>query len=224
MDAATSQVTYQLKILTTAIFSVFLLNKKLHFMQWIALVTLFLGVALVQLAEITKSKPSDTSHEQNPLIGFFAILIACVLSGFAGVYFEKILKSTTEVSLWIRNIQLSAIAIPFGLIQVFITDSHLIEEKGFFHAYNILTWVVIMLQAQGGLLVAVVVKYADNILKGFATSLAIIVACIVSVYAFQFEVTFKFLLGTSLVIASIFMYSKPPPSGPMLLSRSLNKA
>ena len=34
----------------------------------------------------------------------------------------------------------------------------------------------------GGLLVALVVRFADNILKGFATSLSIIVSGIVSMY------------------------------------------
>ncbi|CAG2164769.1 unnamed protein product [Oppiella nova] len=226
LDAATSQVTYQLKILTTALFSVFVLKKRLYNHQWLALVILFIGVALVQLVEITK-KSNTSSQEQNPLLGFTAILMACVLSGFAGVYFEKILKSSSEVSLWIRNIQLSAIAIPFGLIQVFVTDSQLVSEKGFFYGYTLLTWIVVLLQAQGGLLVAVVVKYADNILKGFATSLSIILSCIVSVYVFQFEVTLQFVLGASLVIGSIFLYSKQPgstDSSVFKLSKSLDKS
>jgi hypothetical protein len=38
----------------------------------------------------------------------------------------------------------------------------------------------VALNAVGGLIVAVVVKYADNILKGFACSMAIIITCIVS--------------------------------------------
>lgn len=225
LDAATSQVTYQLKILTTAIFSVIVLKKRLFAFQWLALLLLFIGVALVQLVQITKHN-NTSSQEQNPMIGFLAILIACALSGFAGVYFEKILKSTSEVSLWIRNIQLSAIAIPFGLVQVFVTDSDLVSEKGFFYGYTLLTWIVVLLQAQGGLLVAVVVKYADNILKGFATSLSIILACVVSVYVFQFQVSAQFLLGASLVISSIFLYSKQPSStdsNVFKLSKSLDK-
>lgn len=213
LDAATAQVTYQLKILTTAIFSVFLLKKSLSTVQWMALVVLFAGVALVQLVQLNKSNHSSNSSGQSPLAGFLAILCACFLSGFAGVYFEMILKGSSEVSLWIRNIQLASFAVPFGLIQVFVSDYSSVSEKGFFYGYSALTWTVILLQAQGGLLVAVVVKYADNILKGFATSLAIIISSVVSVYLFDFEITFQFVLGTLLVISSIFLYSKPPNSG-----------
>lgn len=35
-------------------------------------------------------------------------------------------------------------------------------------------------QALGGLVVAMVIKYADNILKGFATSLSIIISALIS--------------------------------------------
>ena len=48
LDAATFQVMYQSKIITTALFSVSILNKRLSITQWIALVLLVLGVVLVQ--------------------------------------------------------------------------------------------------------------------------------------------------------------------------------
>ncbi len=51
LDAATYQVTYQLKILTTAIFSVLMLGKQLNGLKWFSLVILMTGVSLVQVRE-----------------------------------------------------------------------------------------------------------------------------------------------------------------------------
>lgn len=217
LDAATYQVTYQLKILTTAVFSVFMLKKALGLAQWVALVLLLAGVSLVQLAQSGAPKEAG-GHVQNPLLGLVAVFVSCCMSGFAGVYFEKILKGSNDVSVWVRNIQLSVLGVPFGLATALIGDGAQVREQGFFFGYTGVVWFVVMMQALGGLLVAVVVKYADNILKGFATSLAIIVACVASVYLFDFRVTLQFAAGTGLVIASIFLYGHQPK--PKALSSS----
>nr|CAG4645645.1 EOG090X098P [Lynceus sp. MCZ IZ 141354] len=208
LDAATYQVTYQLKILTTALFSVAILNKKLLSTQWFSLLLLMAGVILVQLVESESPKSID-GIEQNRLVGFSAALAACVFSGFAGIYFEKILKGS-DISVWMRNIQLSFLSLPFGLFTCLVSDWKQIHDKGFLFGYDAFIWYLIMLQACGGLLVAMVVKYADNILKGFATSLAIILSCIVSIYVFSFHLTFQFVVGASLVISSVFLYSYVP--------------
>ena len=84
-----------------------------------------------------------------------------------------------------------------------------IQEKGFFFGYDLFVIYLITLNAMGGLLVAVVVKYADNILKGFATSLAIIITCITSVFLFGFNISLQFAAGACLVIGSIFLYAPP---------------
>lgn len=42
-------MTYQLKILTTALFSVSMLGRKLGLYQWLSLIILMTGVALVQV-------------------------------------------------------------------------------------------------------------------------------------------------------------------------------
>ncbi|XP_063704537.1 UDP-N-acetylglucosamine transporter [Culicoides brevitarsis] len=210
LDAATYQVTYQLKILTTAFFAVLILRRRLLPTQWGALVFLICGVVLVQLANGGETpKPTYGMPEQNRLVGFSAALGACVLSGFAGIYFEKMLKGA-DISVWMRNVQLSLLSLPFGLITCYVNDHEKIAEHGLFYGYDYFVDYLVVLQAGGGLIVAMVVKYADNILKGFATSLAIIISCIASIYIFDFVLTFQFAAGAALVIFSIFMYGYTP--------------
>ena len=62
----------------------------------------------------------------------------------------------------------------------------------------------------GGLIVALVIHYADNILKGYATSLAIIISAIVSVYLFDFSLTTLFMAGTALTVSAVFLYGWVP--------------
>jgi UDP-sugar transporter A1/2/3 len=86
MDSATYQVLYQLKIFTTAVMSVLLLNKKLTLQHWGSLVLLFCGVVLVQQSTSSTTKTvasqSDSRRpDQNPFLGFIAILVAVCCSG-----------------------------------------------------------------------------------------------------------------------------------------------
>lgn len=216
LDAATYQVTYQLKILTTAIFAVTMLKKRLLTTQWTSLFILVCGVALVQLSQGGESRVLSVA--QNRILGFSAALAACLLSGFAGIFFEKMLK-TSDLSVWMRNIQLSILSLPLSLITSFVSDGNDIFEKGFFFGYDLFVYFLVLLQACGGLIVAIVVKYSDNILKGFATSLAIILSCIVSIYLFNFQLTIQFSLGTFFVIISVFLYGYDQKK-----SKSLKKA
>jgi len=206
LPAATFQVSYQLKILTTAILSVTMLSKELNKRQWFSLLLLFCGVAIVQL---NGAKEKSVTQEQNQFIGMVAVLMACCCSGFAGVYFEKILKGAAKVSLWTRNIQLGLFGFLTGIVGMWLKDGETIKEKGFFFGYTPVVWAVIFNQAFGGLLVAVVIKYADNILKGFACSLSICVSAVVAYFLFEFEITIVFVMGTSLVIGAVYLYSLP---------------
>ncbi|CAF0787651.1 unnamed protein product [Adineta ricciae] len=205
LDAATFQVSFQLKIFTTAIFMMLILGRTFKLVQWLALFLLFLGVSLVQLENMTSTVPKQ---DVNAIKGLLSVVSACTLSGLAGVYFEKILKGS-NVPLWIRNIQLGIFSIIFGSIMMLIQDGTEIQNKGFLFGYTSIVWTTITVQSAGGLLVALVMKHADNILKGFSTSAAIIISCIVSMILFDFQLTNLFALGAFLVVCSIFLYSKP---------------
>ncbi|XP_037335696.2 UDP-galactose translocator isoform X1 [Pungitius pungitius] len=209
LPAATFQVTYQLKILTTALFSVIMLRKSLSRVQWLSLLLLFSGVAVVQMEQEGKKEvTSAASSTQNYTVGLVAVVISCLSSGFAGVYFEKILKGSAA-SVWVRNVQLGIFGTALGAAALWWQDGSAVAERGVLFGYTGAVWCVVFNQAFGGLLVAVVVKYADNILKGFATSLSIVVSTVTSVYLFGFQVDLLFTVGAGLVIGAVYMYSLP---------------
>lgn len=214
LDAATYQVCYQLKILTTALFSALLLQRKFSGQKWASLVILTVGVAIVQVSGsgdqhsthehhhhaetgVDASKAA-TSDAQNRVIGLVAVLCAACTSGFSGVYFEKILKGS-RTSLWIRNIQMGIPSVIIAYVTVFVKDAAAVQAHGFLGGYSHIVWIVVTVQAVGGLIVATVVKYADNVLKVFATSFSIIISCIISAFLFDFHPTYMFLCGASLV-------------------------
>ncbi|WKY05304.1 hypothetical protein Q1695_005928 [Nippostrongylus brasiliensis] len=209
LDAATYQVTYQLKIMTTAFFSVTMLGRSLNRLKWLALILLTAGVALVQMPSGNATK-HEGGNASDSIVGLMAVLAACVSSGFAGVYFEKILK-TTSVSLWMRNLQLAFFSIFGGFLMCWMYDWKAIEKDGFLQGYNNVIWIVVMLQAYGGLVIALVVKYADNILKGFAVSLSIILSSFASWFFLNdFTPSLMFAAGATVVILSTFMYGYEP--------------
>jgi len=205
LDAGVYQVTYQLKILTTAAFHVLMLKREQTARQVQALVVLMIGVSLVQLSN-SEEKMTVRREDQNMIVGLVAVLTACISSGFAGVYFEMVLK-TTDTGMWMRNCQLAFWSIclsPFSLY-----DSWgIIREHGFFYGFNWTTIVIILLQVVGGFSVAFVVKYSDSVAKGFATSISIIISTLFSIVYFEFALTLQFGIGAGLVILATNIYAK----------------
>jgi len=207
LDGTTYQVTYQLKIFMAAVFSVLMLGRKLTTLKWIALFILMGGVSLVQMKS-EDDKANATPKEGNAALGLTAVILACCTSGFAGVYFEKILKGQ-KVSVWMRNVQLGLFSVVLGMGGVVYNDWEQVNTGGgFFQNYNKTVWTVIALQGLGGLVIAAVIKYADNILKSFATSLSIVVTGLISYYAMDdFTLSAYFAMGTGMVMAAVFLYS-----------------
>lgn len=144
LDSAVYSVTYQMKILTTALFSVFLLHKKLTPRQWLALVIIVPGVGLVELSSKGATAKTVTT-DQNPLLGFICIVICSLTSGFAGVFFEMVLKGKKKNNIWIQSIQLCLATCFFCCITTLSKDMPRIREEGFFTGYNKYTWTTIFL-------------------------------------------------------------------------------
>jgi UDP-sugar transporter A1/2/3 len=168
---------------------------------------LAVGVGIVQLQSIGGAGRETTTHLMNPVAGFLAVLIACCTSGLAGVYFEMVLKNS-QTDLWIRNVQLSLFSLIPAALPIVYDFARGEHGSDLFHNFGGWAWSTVFIQVFGGLITALVIKYADNILKGFATSLSIVISCLASVALFNFPLTFTFALGASVVLVATWMYNQ----------------
>lgn len=290
LEAATFQVTYQLKLATAAIFGATLLRRSLSLGKWMALLLLVVGVFIVQLPHTDPNDIDDhrahlhfprsleewqnlgastgrnlnqNLHKRsatyegieedlmlghphmNGNIGLLATIGACIASGLAGVSFEKVLKdsATSTTSVWIRNVQLAVYSIfPSLFIGVVFLDGEKVARAGFFDGYNWVVWLVIGLQAVGGIATSYCISRAEHGLRNSATTVSIVLSTVGAMWAFDFRasgnVSFcipsflfspiffiiltaksppsplkkKIILGTILVLAATYIYTQLPHS------------
>lgn len=258
LSATSYQLWSQTKVLFTALFFVKILDQRLRPKQWGALGLLTVGVGAVQLAEAgtetakaaalaargsattgstgaaaaaaaaAEGGASAVAGSGSVTVGVIAVLLSSLLSGFANIYFEKVLKQAdcefddscelpaedggrpnAPVSLWVRNVQLALFSIPQAALLLLLSSNsrRVIATHGLFAGFTPLVWLVTALTAGGGLLVAAVVKYADNVLKTYATAVSIVLTCIVGTIITRVPPTPGFLYGMVLVLLSMLIYN-----------------
>lgn len=229
----------QCKILTTATFSTLLLQRHYSATQWRALIGLMFGVLLFsepiwrtsinntllllsnELPPVTPGITTTTSAVDaeggggNPLLGTAAVLTEVTLSGFASIYFEKVIKlDRLKLTIWERNFQLALTSFPVYLAFIFFDSGVPLRQLG--QGWSMLTWTVAVLGAAGGILVALSIKYADAILKTLATTGAIVLSSLLDHLLLGGPLTPVMVIAGVQVILAIFNYTfdmtPPTPS------------
>ena len=224
LDASMGQVTFQSKIIFTAACSVALLGTRLSRAQLVAIFILTAGVVLADAgpallhsaAAPSHSAPKPTLRPMHPRLGVAAWLGAALCSAFASVYFEKMVKLSPGgepvPSLWLRNIQLCSLSCLTGLLLVAEEraawrEGSTLRTHGPLHNFDRFVALFILLGGSGGIVVALVIKHADNIRRGFAAGLALILTSLGSHVLYGFTFTPEFVAGTLMVVLSIFLFN-----------------
>lgn len=198
-------VCAQLKILTTAGCSVIILGTSLSTTKWRALLLLVLSCILVASPDLSPAAGAESSLGTTGL-GYIAVLTEVSLSGAASIYFEKFLKSSTEViTIWERNFQLSFYSIViYSMMMVYDGQQ---SERIAWSNWSALTLTVSCLGAAGGLLVAATLKYADSILKTMATAGAIVISTVLGNIFLDGPMNLVMAIGSVCTIIAICNYT-----------------
>jgi UDP-sugar transporter A1/2/3 len=234
VDASVYTVGSQLKILSTAGLSVVMLKRDVSVTKWRALNLLVIGCILVASPTFNKTPTIDDLQQQqlsnkgsnlgissSELSGMLGLVAMTLCSGFSSVYLEGILKKdmgTEHIGIWERNFQLSLFSVLVMIGMVFVEANNNARSRdetdewdvfgrmSLFSGWSPIVVGMAILQAAGGLLVAMVLKYADSILKVLATSGSIVVSTVVGWLFLGGTVDIFVCLGVWATLLAIFNY------------------
>mmetsp|Transcript_35777 Transcript_35777/g.70382 ORF Transcript_35777/g.70382 Transcript_35777/m.70382 type:complete len:212 (-) Transcript_35777:1979-2614(-) len=202
-------------MLITALFSRLLLKKRIRKAQGISLLLLTVGVVLCNYQPTDAA--ASTSDSASRLRGLAATLGIAVASGFAAVYTERVLKAErpvaaaaadrAEYSLAYMQVQLASVSLVVMGTYAVCTDHAALLEHGLWHNFSGPAFLSVANSGLGGLMVAAVLKYADAVLKGYATAVSVVLTGFLSMLLFGTTLSVQYLLGIVNVIIAVILYN-----------------
>lgn len=220
IDAAVFSVLVQTKLLCTALSASLVLKKQLKYIQVISLVLLTTGVMLCNLksgSSSTTEAAADVDTDDldglennggsmevlgNEFTGIMATLGIAASSGVASVYTEKVIKGgnntrklSEDYGLAYTQVQLALMSLVTIGLYACAKDSAAIYNYGLFHNFTPAAFGSVLMSAVGGLIVASVLKYADSILKGYATALSVLLTGMLSQVLFGTQLSMIYFMG-----------------------------
>ncbi|KAL7203246.1 hypothetical protein ACSBR2_016528 [Camellia fascicularis] len=211
VDPSTYQIMGNLKIVTTGILFRMFLKRKLSNLQWMAIVLLAVGTTTSQAKGCGEA--SCDSLFSSPIQGYMLGILSACLSALAGVYTEFLMKKNNDSLYW-QNVQLYTFGAIFNMARLLLDDFRGGFHRGpwwqrLFNGYSITTWMVVLNLGSTGLLVSWLMKYADNIVKVYSTSMAMLLTMVLSTFLFTFRPTLQLFLGIIICMMSLHMYFAP---------------
>mmetsp|Transcript_17917 Transcript_17917/g.36109 ORF Transcript_17917/g.36109 Transcript_17917/m.36109 type:complete len:243 (+) Transcript_17917:241-969(+) len=224
LEPLTFNVLNQTKTLSAALCCYLILGRKQSKTQMASLIIL-LASALIIEKVISLSPPfvtfgaggglaaatASTSHFAQ---GVAPILLASFISGLAGALAQKNLQSASGDAKGGRNPYLfnmemnSASALILAVSLLFSADGARIKAAGFFEGWTLQTWIPIVTNAIGGIIVGLVTKHAGAVRKGFALIFGILISGLWEVQTVG--ITKEQIVGGVLAAISLWMHTSYP--------------
>jgi len=188
----------------TALVMITALGSSVAGLQWTAIVLQLCGLVVTQYQPDTGiAYPAHT---------YMLLLFHVFLGASAGVYNQVLLKRESA-SIHVMNMTLYAAGAVFNFAGHNLVRLVHPGEPGFLHGYgSIAAILVIFSNVFVGLAITAVLKYADAVIKCFATAFATGILLYISPILFGTELGFLAIPGTVIVFVASWMYiTNPPP-------------
>lgn len=217
LQPLTFNVLNQTKTLSAAFCCYLLMNKKQSYMQMTSLFLLLLAALIMEqvilltppfVASVGAASDWSSSHLTQ---GVLPILLASFLSGLAGALTQKNLQAnkggTKGRNPYLFTMELCSASAIFLLLSLLLNPSKPISSLFSSTGWTAYTWIPIVTNALGGILVGLVTKYAGVVRKGFALMFGILISGVCSSSG---GVCSSQIMGGLLAAVSLYGHTKYP--------------
>jgi len=198
LDPLTFSVLNQTKTISAAVCCYLILGRKQSYMQVFSLLMLFASVIIFQ--EIDFKIKFDYSEQVSSTYfthGIGPILLASFISGLAG--------SISQKSLQLEGRNSFLFSMELCVASIIFYSFNLKLDQTLFDHWTFKTFIPILTNALGGILVGLVNKYAGSVRKGFS----LICGLCISGF-FSKGVSYEKVIGASLAACSLLIHSSFP--------------
>lgn len=147
--------------------------------------------------------------------GVFPILLASFISGLAGALSQKNLQATGGGrNPYLFSMELCAASLLIlSTSLLFSADGAQIAKDGFWRGWTAATFIPILTNAAGGILVGLVTKHAGSVQKGFALIFGILLSGILQAMVQpDLGISNQQILGGLLAALSLYIHATHPPT------------
>mmetsp|Transcript_1824 Transcript_1824/g.4298 ORF Transcript_1824/g.4298 Transcript_1824/m.4298 type:complete len:393 (-) Transcript_1824:76-1254(-) len=241
LHPVTFNVLNQTKTLSAALCCFLIIGRKQSKAQVFSLFLLLLSALVIERivtldfllgggAETTREQDDDENFTLDPrhfTHGVIPVLVASFISGLAGAITQKNLQGASgcgkaggkNAVLFSAELCIASLIMLGGSL-TFNSDGVCIKSKGFFADWTPYTFIPILTNALGGILVGLVTKYAGSVRKGFALIFGLILSGIIQAVTERsgggsWAISTEEILGGILASISLWIHVTNPYKEPI---------
>jgi len=220
LDALTFNVLNQTKTLSAALCCFLVMGRRQSVMQVISLFILlisalimerfvpldFLSHATVRSIQIQGLESHHWTH------GVAPIILASFISGLSGALSQKNLQAQGGGrNSYLFSMELCAASALILISSLLMSpDGRTIAKEGFWNGWTLTTWIPILTNSIGGIVVGLVTKTAGSVRKGFALIFGMFLSGVVQAFITAEGVSMEQSVGGVLAGFSLWMHATNP--------------
>lgn len=225
IDPMTFNLLNQTKTLAAAFWLYIIMGQKQTYLQIFALLLLLVAALILTSKEISNFHDllsiahinfsvTDISALKNTSLGIALVLMASMISGVSTALTQKTLQIAGEGkgrnSIFL-SAEMAIYAIPFLMISDKLSSKSARKDckegDDFFAYWNIFTFIPVLSNAFGGIIVGLVTKYAGGVKKGFALIAGLLITAFASWIIDNKKLRINDWLAFVIVAISIYLHS-----------------